>query len=179
LKSAVSILLLIVFSFNVGGYYLVLWGLKRHAENELTARLDANLYDEEDLIELIIPLSLPYPITQEAFEGVDGKFEHRGEFYKLVKQRFENNTLYILCIKDHQQKKLVKSVHDYVKMANDLPATSKKALSFLGKLIKDFDQTNTEKLLHQHGWMMNISFGEPMILFANEAVSILAPPPKI
>ena len=36
------------------------------------------------------------------YERVNGEFEHNGEFFKLVKQKLENDTLNIVCIKDHR-----------------------------------------------------------------------------
>jgi hypothetical protein len=171
--------MLMIFLFNVGGYYILLVGLEHHADQSLQKQLDAELYDEDELIELTIPMNLPYPVEEQSFQRMNGKFEHQGEHYKLVKQRFENNILYILCIKDHQHKKLVKSVHDYVKMVNDTPSSSKKTLSFFGKLVKDFEQSESDKLIHYYGWAAKISFNQPIFSLLSSAERVPAPPPKI
>lgn len=179
LKRIFSILLLTIFLFNVGGYYIVFWGLRQQANNELRARLDADLYSAEEIVELKLPLTLPYPIEQQEYERVNGKFEHQGVHYKLVKQKFQNDTLYVVCIKDQAEKQLVKTMNDYVKMTNDLPASSKKALHFLGKLLKDFEHINSEKPVQQHGWSQEITFAITSPSTLTQPSRIPSPPPKV
>jgi hypothetical protein len=130
-----------VFLFNVGGYYIVLWGLRFQADQELTLRIDANLYEPEETIELKIPVVLPYPIQSQDFQRVDGRFEHQGQFYKLVKHKLENDTLFVVCIRDAETRKVVNTIRDYVKLTQDPPAPSsgKTALNLLSKLVKDFN----------------------------------------
>lgn len=113
------------------------------------------------------------------FERVNGKFEHKGIHYKLVKQRHRNDTLYILCIKDHEQKKLVKSLREYVKLTNDLPSSSKKSPDLSGKFLKDFESEEAEKMIHHHGWSAKILFAEQQPLFNTETIRIPSPPPEV
>jgi len=68
---------------------------------------------------------LPYPIQQNGFERVDGEFEYKGEYYNLVKQRLENDTLFMVCIRNHQEKRLISTMTEYANMANDLPVGAK------------------------------------------------------
>jgi hypothetical protein len=178
-KKAVAILLLIIFLFNVGGYYIVFWGLVNHSDKMLAARLDADQYSADELVELSIPLSLPYPGQQREFERAHGKFEHNGVHYKLVKQRHENDTLYVICIKDHGQKKLVKSMREYIKLTNDLPSSSKKSTDLTGKFLKDFESNDLEKIIQVNGWSVKIQSTEHPLLFPAEAVRVPSPPPEV
>ena len=178
-KRSVSIVLLMVFLFNVGGYYIVFWGLRQQNSIELTARLDANQYTAEETIELKIPVTLPYPIQQQDFERVDGKFEHNGEHYKLVKHKLLNDTLYIVCIKDQEDKRLVKTMTEYVKLSNDLPANSDKAANFLGKLLKDFESADDVAFTGTDGWSLQLSFISKTYLTIIREKNIISPPPKV
>lgn len=179
MKRVFSILLLLLFLFNVGGYYIVFLGLRHQANNELKARLDADLYSNEEIVELKLPLTLPYPVEQGEYERVNGKFEHKGEFYKLVKQKFENDTLYVVCIKDHAEKRLVKTMTDYEKMTNDLPASSKNTLHFLGKLVKDFEHIDSEKTIQLNGWSQEIIYEIISPATISQSSRIPSPPPKV
>jgi hypothetical protein len=179
LKRTVSILLLSVFLFNVGGYYIVFWGLRQHADQALAKKLDAGLYVDEETIELKIPVTLPYPLQQRGYERVEGRFEHKGEFYKLVKQKHAHDTLYVICIRDSQEKKLVKTMQDYAKMTNDLPSSSKKALHFLGKFLKDFETAPTGALLHHQGWSKDLSFTVRSFSTLDQTIVIPSPPPEV
>jgi hypothetical protein len=179
LKRTVSILLLLIFLFNVGGYYVVFWGLRQHADLALSKRLDAGLYADEEIVELKIPVTLPYPLQQRGYERVYGKFEHNGEYYKLVKQKHAHDTLYVICIRDNQEKKLVKTMHDYAEMTSELPQSSKKALHFFGKFLKDFEPAPAGTLLRQQGWSRNISFCMMPFLVRGQRIVIPSPPPEV
>jgi hypothetical protein len=168
-----------VFLFNVGGYYLVLWGLIHNSDHKLTQKLNRELYSPDELIELKLPVTLPYPIQKQDFVRVDGKIEHRGEVYKLVKQKLENDTVYIYYIRDHQQKRIVKTVTDYVKLTNELPSSSKKSSTFTGKFLKDFESTEASEILQQAGWSMEISGTQAPLKTSVSHTRILSPPPKV
>lgn len=181
MKKVLSSLLLVVFLFNVGGYYLVFWGLRYQADQKLTVRLDANLYDRAETIELRIPLTLPYPIQSEGFRRVDGRFEHSGQFYKLVKQKLENDTLTVVCIRDVQTRDLVNTIRDYVQLTLDLPGTpaGKAALNFLGKLAMDFCSNNEITFVDDYQIKASVLFTERPEFFLEPAIAVLGPPPKL
>ena len=179
LKKAFAIILLFVFLFNVGGYYIVFWGISFGLDQRMNSRLDANQYDESETVELKIPMTLPYPIQSNEFERVDGKFEHKGEFFKLVKHKLQNDTLYVVCIRDHDTRSLVSTLDTYVKNTLGLTSTNKKALNFLSKLIKDYfsqDNTNVDRW---SGSRADAVFAEIPDLFLQIEMPVHAPPPRI
>jgi hypothetical protein len=167
-----------VFLFNVGGYYVVFLGLRYETDQKLTARLDADLYDRDATIELKIPVTLPYPIYSEGFKRVDGRFEHKGEFYKLVKRKFENDTLYIVCIRDHETRELVSTMADYTRLTQSFPTNNEKAQNLLSKLAKDFFNRIDLALVHQGGFIADVPFFELTVQFEQLALPIDSPPPK-
>jgi hypothetical protein len=177
-KRLVSILLLIVFLFNVGGYYLVYLGLHHRTNLLLTEKIDAQLYNEDETIELKIPVTLPYPIQQNGFERVDGKFEHQGNFYKLIKQKLENDTIYIVCIKDVKAKQLARTFKDYVAKTSDLPANGKGAVNLLGKFLKDFENLDANLFSEGKGWERIVVFGESRFNLSAAYRTLTGPPPK-
>jgi hypothetical protein len=179
LKRIVSILLLIVFLFNVGGYYLVYLGLHHHSDRLLAQKIDANQYTQDETIELKIPVTLPYPLQQNGFERVDGKFEHKGNYYKLIKQKLENDTVYIVCIRDIDSKKLARTFKDYGAKANDLPASSKNTLNFFGKFLKDFETLESNLVHHGNGWNRIIQYRSQTFSVVQMDRTPTGPPPKV
>jgi hypothetical protein len=171
-------MLLSVFLFNVGGYYIVLWVLRHHSNIVLSQRVDAENYTADETIELKIPVTLPYQLQERNFERVHGKFEYEGEFYTLVKQKFQNDTLHIVCIKNQQEKRLVSSMSDYVKLSNDLPGSSKKAVTFLGKLLKDFNPSSATDVVETESWSSEITFTSNSYSCRTAPHSLITPPPK-
>jgi hypothetical protein len=180
LKKAVSILLLFIFLFNVGGYYIVFWALRFQSNEALVARLDNNQYSETETVEIRIPVSLPYASAQQRdFERTKGRFEYKGEFYTLVKQKYQSDTLYIVCIKNHQEKELVKTMKEYSKLSNDLPGTSKKAMNVLGKLLKEYHSlSEIGQVIDQNAWTRTCTYTSLVSFFNSRSEEIHSPPPK-
>lgn len=178
MKKALAILLLVVFLFNVGGYYLAYWALEYKLNRDLTIRIDSNDYSASETFELKIPLSLPYPIQEAGYERVDGKFQYNGEYYTLVKRKLEKDTLYIVCIRNHDKKTLVDTITEYVKVTNDLPGTAKKAVSFFGKLLKEFDSGPAISVVHVEGWSRPLSFSDAAAYLPPATADVPSPPPN-
>ena len=155
------------------------WVLRLHTDQQINYRLDSNQYDPGETVELKIAVTLPYPIYTQEFQRINGRFEHGGEFYKLVKQKYEHDTLYIVCIRDHQTRELVKTMDDYVEMTQAGPPANQKALSFLSKLIKDFYSHVGVNIIHQYGFRIAALFGERAEFFLQPLIPVHAPPPKV
>ena len=179
LKKAVAIFFLVLFLFNVGGYYLVFWGLKSQAKTNLLHRLNADEYSSEQTIILSIPLSLPYPIHEANYERAQGEFEYEGQSYHLVKQKVENDTLFVVCIKDQMQKKLDHTMNEYSNLVNNLPATTKHTADLLGKLFKDFTATTFSFQSPMTTWSADILFVKNSFSLLSRFFSVDSPPPEL
>ena len=179
MKKAFAIFFLALFLFNIGGYYLVYWGLHSKAKKDLLHRLDADNYSSEDLIVISIPISLPYPLQQQGYQRVNGEFEYNGEYYNLVKQRLENDTLFMVCIKDRAEEKLVTVLNEYSNYANNLPASANHTLDLLGKLFKDYTATVLSTLSVGTGWVIPILYGEAQFALLDLDYPVVSPPPRV
>lgn len=141
-------------------------------------RLDSRDYSDDETITLKIPFALPYWMDSKAYERVDGEFQHQGEFYKLVKQKLEKDTLYVVCIKDVNEKKLFLVMADYIKLSNDLPSSSGQTLKLLGSLMKDFVKSIETEIHTSQGWSQEYPFAEPFFNLLTLAFPVSSPPPE-
>ena len=120
LKQIATILLLGLLFFNWFGYRIVSDCLQQQADTKLEAKLDNNDYDESQLIELRVPINLPYHNDWKAFERYNGEIEIEGVHYKYVKRKVEKGELVLLCL-PNSQKQLLQSARDnFFKLVNDL-----------------------------------------------------------
>ena len=87
MKRTAAILLLLILSFNWVGYRLLSNYLERYADSQMEASLDNNNYNEKDLVEIRIPLQLPYQTNWTDFQRYDGEVEINGIHYKYVKRK--------------------------------------------------------------------------------------------
>ncbi len=120
--------------------------MQQKSDVQLEARLDRNLYDESQLIELKVPINLPYQTGWSGYERYDGEVTVNGTLYKYVERMVSNDTLYLKCLPNIGRMHLEDAKHDYFKNTNDLAQNSKSGNSGNSKtiglknLISDFDE---------------------------------------
>lgn len=134
MKRITAYVLLLAFLLQVGGYYVMLGWMQFRWRYTVEDQLDAGLYDGLQPFTVRIPLSLPYSYPQ-ADERVQGEFEFQGDVYRLVRRKVVNDTLYLLCVRDVNARRLQHQFEVYHHQTHD-----QLTLSFLGKLYKDFQQ---------------------------------------
>ena len=162
----------------MAGYYVVYWSWRYQARMEMTQRLDQENYSQEETVTIKIPFNLPYQSEGKTFERLQGEFQHQGEFYKLVKQKVENDTLYVVCIKDKKEKKIFNFMADMVKFSTDLP-TSSQNMKLLSSLIKDYIPSVSIVMFPLHdNWSSHWVFAEPHFGLLANFFPVLTPPPE-
>jgi len=150
-KKSVTLILLALFVLNMVGYYGVFVGLKFSSEIAIREQFDAESYTNEE-VTIKVPIAIPYAADSKDYERVDGEFEHNGEFYRLVKQKLQSDTLFIVCIKDKQAQKMNQALADYVKTFTDKPVSSKQSTKTLNSFCKDYLSTTTVVETISTGW---------------------------
>ena len=177
MKKLLSIILLFLFLLNVLGYYGVFVGLQVKTTQQMRQDFDDENYLHQE-ITLKVPLTVPYSTDSREFRRVDGEFEHQGEVYRLVKQRLQSDTLYIVCVKDNTSKRINQALADYVKTFTDKPVSSKGNSKSVQNLIKDYISHSISIEKQESGWEKSITF--PSLNHSYELVnsSVTGPPPK-
>ena len=119
MKKATALFFITLFLFNLFGYRLLVEYMQHKASDQLEAKLDKNLYDESQLIELKVPINLPYQTNWSAYQRFDGEIEIDGIMYKYVKRKVANDTLYVMCIPNTKKMRLETAKNDFFKLSND------------------------------------------------------------
>jgi hypothetical protein len=130
-KKIAAILFAGIFLFNWYGYRLLTSYLQQRADKHLEARLDQHDYDHAQLIEMRVPLNMPYQtLLTTGYERVNGEIEIDGIHYKYVKRKIENGELVLLCLPNQAKMRLESVSNDFFKLVNDLqnPAQNKNQL---------------------------------------------------
>ena len=126
MKKLAAILLLALLAFNWLGYRIFMNLLEEKASTTLQLQLDHGQYDRDKLVEVKIPMNLPYFSNWSSFENYQGETEINGIHYKYVQRKLVNDTLILLCIPNAEKNELRLAQSDYFKQVNDLQNTSKK-----------------------------------------------------
>jgi hypothetical protein len=177
MKRILSIAFLLIFLFNVVGYYGVYHLARRQLNAALLNRLDAEAYTEKETITLKLPFSIPYSVESQGYQRVNGSFRYSGEVFRLVKQKLEQDTLYIVCIRDHQEERLSTLMADFVKASNDLP-TSTNSLKLLSCFTKDYLTASELESIQSSGWAADQVHETRSYGLVKHFLSIESPPPR-
>ncbi|HEU0064846.1 MAG TPA: hypothetical protein VFQ58_07435, partial [Flavisolibacter sp.] len=114
-----AFILLLVFSFNLFGYKVLFDYLQHRNDLLLEASLDKNEYNEDDLITIKVPITLPYQTDMKDFERIDGEITINGMIYKYVKKKIEQGQLVLKCLPDQQKMQLQTGKDEFFKLANE------------------------------------------------------------
>ncbi|MEO5976976.1 MAG: hypothetical protein ABIS36_05025 [Chryseolinea sp.] len=178
MKRFTAIFFAFIVLFNALGFYGLLVGLKYKAGLDLVARLNKEQYRTDETVTLKVPMALPYHIDKGIFERVDGQIAHQGEFYRLVKQKLEMDTLYIVCIKDNDSKMINQALTDYVKTFTDKPVNNKHTPKYAVDFLKEFFPSFITLSTQSNGWNYSVYEDAAPEFFTSISLSIFSPPPQ-
>jgi len=152
-KGIISILLIILLLMNALGYYGIFLGLQYRNSVRMVKQFDEGAYDEKDEIIFEMPVAIPYN-GNTPFQRVDGTFEYNGEFYRLIKQRFHNDTLQVVLMKDDRHRE----IHEEIVRHSKQNSSSKSTIDF----IKDYLSEKIDVITLSDGWQRTLN-SRPMI----------------
>jgi len=121
LKKIAAILLLSLMVFNLVGYRWLFSAIENKATATLEEKISSGKYSDEQLVEIRIPLNMPYYSDKE-YEYVYGETDFNGEHYRYVKRKVSGNTLYLLCLPNKEKTGIVNVKNEFTKAVNDVPA---------------------------------------------------------
>ena len=176
MRKAISICLVVLLLLNVMGYYGLFLGLKYKNSVQVTTRIEARDYLDSETVTIKIPLSVPY-YGDTDFERVDGEIEHEGQFYRLVKQRLQKDTLEVVCIRDTSAEHIHEVLTDYVNTFTD-QATDRSGAKSIQSFIKDYFASTFSLREAANGWSVSLSYLDPVVGLSDPFRTFPSPPPR-
>lgn len=179
MKRTVSIFLILIHLLNIIGFYGIFARMEFLHNVRLAAQLDDDRYSGSEAITLKLPYALPYSNFSDSYERVEGKLNHDGEIYRLVKQKIINDTIYVVCVKD---KKAAWFENAYAELAfsfTDKGADTKSNSKACAMMIKDFEFSNPIEIRLQPVLQAITARTEYADLYARELAIGVDHPPKI
>jgi len=125
--------------------------MQHRADTRLEAQLDQHQYNESSLIEIRIPLNMPYQTASSGFERYDGEIEYNGIHYKYVKRKIEDGQLVLLCLPNETKMRLQSARDEFFKLINDIQRSSQSKNSNAVSLKNPV----TEYWQEQNNWCIN------------------------
>lgn len=177
MRRITSIAFVLIILLNTMGYYGIFVGMHYQNDVAMTRALDSDIYDRLSTITLKVPVSIPYMPDQAGFERAGGEFEHDGELYRMVKQRYAKDTLTIVCVLDTEHKKIDLALADYVKTFSDKATDTKPVAKTTISFIKDYLPMSFKIDSATEGWSLPVVHQSPWLgLTPTFSASIIHPP---
>ncbi len=129
LRKIAAILFMLILLFNLCGYRFVIAFLQDNANKKLETKLDRNDYEESQLVEITVPLNMPYQERFTDFERHYGEIEIDGKHYNYVKRKIDGNVVIFKCIVNESKERFTVAKDEMARSGSDMnqPAPSKKS----------------------------------------------------
>jgi len=178
MKKAIASAMLLLFLFNLGGYYMVFSLLQMQAGRQLSLRLETDEANEQETVEVKVPLNLPYPITSSGFERVEGTVKSGDRYFQLLKQKIENDTLTLVLVKDDRSNHLEEVIYELDEQhSSGTPSDGALTLSF--KLLQEFISASETLTSGNNPWSREITLSEAVRFLLPSDIPGTPPPPRI
>ena len=180
MRKAVAIALLICFAIYHFGYYAFYYSY----QYTLESRWQDSIYGdqvgslEERMME--IPLSAPYMSNQEEFQLTNTRFEKDGNYFRAIKQRFQNDTLQVVYVQDTARKVLDSTVKTWISSLteDELPQDQNGKVQF--KLfLKEYIETEPFRLECFAVNAQKDQIGFIFSAYMSPSFSLDSPPPQL
>jgi len=181
LKRGFAILLLAVYLFNLVGYTTLLQFLHQRNASQTSQLIENGNYSEADLVLIKVPTtSFSFIGNRSEYVRCDGEIERNGTHFNYVKCKISNDTLYLLCLRNDDRRKLNDARDKYAKQLGDFPSSSQKGAdtnSKKGGLFNEYDQQELSFTVHSAFEVVdNIERLFTSTLFHTDLDCLLQPP---
>lgn len=167
--------------FNMVGYRFVFTILDNVASQKQDEKIDAGNYNEANLVEISIPLNMPYQDRVTEFERHYGEITVDGVVYTYVKMRVDHNLLILKCIPDVNRQQIKNSENSLAKAnsSQDMENNGKKhTVSFSKNITSDYDNKNQSFNLSTNTIVVKTCYPDFTTSFLTASISIPHQPPR-
>jgi hypothetical protein len=167
--------------YNAVGYYFVFRYQHRQAEEEFQEYITSSVISEEDLTLFKIPVE-EYAAKQTTnFDRVEGDYEQDGKFYEIIKQKLENDTIFIYCLNNEKEEALFAQLNDHINthIVDGKTGKNKKPHNNAKNLLKEYLPKSSPSFVCLRYYAIgerNIAYDKT---FAVVDIQIAVPPPKL
>lgn len=106
-------------------------------------QISKGYYKPDELVEIKIPVRMPYVQEQRQYENISGQIQLKGSCYNYVALKMTRDTMYVKCIPNYTKTKLVNDNVITAKQVSDSPLSKKNHLPLVKKTGLDNDYNYT------------------------------------
>ncbi len=153
MKRFCTLFFLFLIVFNTIGYYGLLIMVQQMLTTKDLQKIEANANELGGNLILTIPIELPYASDSEEYTPLEGEIVYGGEVYRLVKQKFYRDMLFVVCIKDNQSSATRAKMSDYSRLFSGQQAEHADSnIKIINSLSKDYISVGYTVKPDHKGW---------------------------
>ena len=134
--------MLMLLVFNLGGYQLLFQYFIYQSDDFITGQINNNRYKSTDLVEVKIPVHLVIS-DWDAFQPIGGQVKLKDKVYNYAELRLTRDTMYLMCLPNHEKARIINAKNVYNKQVNDIPVNKKSNLPLIKKNLSENYYTHT------------------------------------
>jgi hypothetical protein len=120
MRKLVALFFLSAHLFSLGGYQLLFNKMEQQVGKQFIAQLDEQTYNDEELLEIKVPIELPYMQNWDSYERYDGEVIVDGVHYNYVKRKLVNDSMSFLCLPNAEKNRLYNARETFFALVNDI-----------------------------------------------------------
>jgi hypothetical protein len=109
----------------MGGYMLLFQYFIKQSDSIANEQISRGLYKPSELVEIKIPVRMPYVQEQLEYQNISGHIEVSGSSYNYVAMKMTRDTMFVKCIPNYEKTRLVSEKVIMGKEISDLPLSKK------------------------------------------------------
>ena len=122
--------------FNLGGYMLFFQFLIYRSDSSIIENINTNRYQSSDLVEIKIPVHLNVDDWVD-YAVISGQVKFKKRIYDYAELKLTRDTMYLLCLTNHDKAGLAKMNLTYAKQITGIPQNKKSHTPDVKKIFGD------------------------------------------
>jgi hypothetical protein len=167
MKKLISIGILFIFLYNIGGYYPWFSILQNNIQNEIEEEIEEGL-KSEDLTLIIV---LAEKVQEISWIKPNREFQYNGDMYDVVKIKNIPGKKYYYCLNDKKEKQLIAGFNKTNNTKKESEKRLKRNFSYSFYLHPTIE-TKSE-------YPIELTFSTIFNFYASNTIDIHSPPPKL
>lgn len=173
-----SILFLFLMVLNISGYYSFMVMVKGQLTGRILEKIQSGVNEPGGNMIIKMPLSLPYSVDSKEYEPVRGQISYEGVIYQFVKQRLYKDTLYVVCVIDHQTTEANNKIKDYSKSLAGETREQSTGIRLVTSLTTYYFTNKHSLQSSDTGWTRDCLFAEVTDAYSYDSHPVIFHPPR-
>lgn len=155
MRKPLSILFILVILFNTVGYLYVLNWCQYELERKAEELIDTHASEISGNLIFRIPMNTPYNGPEGEYTRLEGEINFEGNPYRMVKQKVQDNFLYVVCVRDERTRIATDEINEMIAAVSGQPVkeSSPFGIKISNLLLKYCPVTTASSHSNNDGWM--------------------------